>query len=407
MKIAYIAGFAWEPKGTVRSRIFPLAAEMARRGHEPSIFLVPYDNPKYSGMEYERDGVKIINLPVAQNFSPAYAALPGKLASRVMSIAPDVIHVFKPKGFAGMAATKLLRTQIPLVLDCDDWEGWGGWNEVKNYPWVVKEFIDRQEKSLIRKASVLTCASRVLSDRAISIGKSTSNVFYLPNGISSQQLQLSDHLLKVPVADRKHALGFSGNPVVLYVAHFVAGEDNEFFCRAIAEVAPQRKLTVALVGDGPDLANIKDCLQQTGATVRAFGELSYEEYCSVTAASEIAAFPYRDTPIFRAKCSARMIDYMLYGKAIVTSAVGENSNYITHEESGLLTPAGDVAAFAQSMVRLLKQPALLQRLGANARQHVLRKFSWSHDLGDQCELAYRRVLAKSLQPQVAENQLCA
>jgi glycosyltransferase involved in cell wall biosynthesis len=407
MKIAYIAGFAWEPKGTVRSRIFPLAAEMTRRGHEASIFIVPYDNPKYSGMEYAREGVQIFNLEVPRSLSPAHAAIPRKLVSRVTESAPDVIHVFKPKGFAGMAATKLLRASIPVVLDCDDWEGWGGWNEVKNYPWVVKEFIDRQEKSLLRKAPVLTCASRVLTDRALQTRRHPSDVFYLPNGISSQQLQLAENLLKVPLADRKKALGFDGDPVILYAGHFGADEDTEFFCRAICKVSSHGRMTVALVGGGPDLAGLENRLKHAGARVRAFGELRYEEYSSVVAASDIAAFPYRDTPVYRAKCSARMIDFMLYGKAIVTSAVGENNHYITHEESGLLVPHDDLSMFEHSLGRLLDERNLREKLGNNARQRALQKFLWSRDLGNQCELAYRRVLDKSFSAQAAANPICA
>lgn len=407
MKIACVAGFAWEPKGTVRSRTFPLAAEMVRRGHEASIFIVPYDNPKYSGTEFVRDGVQVFNLEVPSKLSAAYATIPGKLASRITETSPDVIHVFKPKGFAGMAATKLLRTQIPVVLDCDDWEGRGGWNDVKNYPWLVKEFIDRQEKSLIQKAPVLTCASRVLVDRALKMGRHASDIFYLPNGISSQQLQLASNLLKVPMADRKKALGFNDGPVILYAAHFGADEDKEFFSNAIAGIAPRHKITVALIGDGPGLSEVENLLKNAGANVRTFGKLSYEEYSSVVAASDIAAFPYRDTPVYRAKCSARIIDYMLYGKAVVTSAVGENNNYITHEENGLLIPHDDLSAFVHSLNRLLDEPNFCEKLGISAHQRVFQKFLWSRDLGNQCELAYRRVLDKNLQVQVAANPLCA
>jgi glycosyltransferase involved in cell wall biosynthesis len=135
--------------------------------------------------------------------------------------------------------------------------------------------------------------------------------------------------------------------------------------------------------------------------------LSYEEYSSVLAASDIAVFPYRDTAIYRAKCSARIIDYMLYGKAVVTSAVGENNNYITHEENGLLIPHDNLSAFVHSLNRLLEGPSLREKLGANARQRVLQKFLWSRELGNQCESAYRRVFEKILQTQVAANPICA
>ena len=102
-------------------------------------------------------------------------------------IDPDLIHVFKPKGIAGVVATILLGLGYrTLVLDCDDWEGWGGWNEVKNYSWMLKEFIDLEEWWLVCHTPVVTVASRVLAERAADLGKTRGNTFYVPNGISPE-----------------------------------------------------------------------------------------------------------------------------------------------------------------------------------------------------------------------------
>lgn len=142
MKIACIAGFAWQPKGTVRSRAYPLAAEMVRRGHQVTLVLAPYDNPGESGRDFLLGGVRILNIDLPGGKLRRFASIPRRLIAAAESVAPDLIHVFKPKGFAGMAATLLrLGRGRPWLLDCDDWEGWGGWNEVKDYPWLVKEFI--------------------------------------------------------------------------------------------------------------------------------------------------------------------------------------------------------------------------------------------------------------------------
>src|ERR1700674_1088041 len=143
MKIVYVAGFAWEPKGTVRSRAFPLAAEMVRRGHEVTLLIAPYDNLVYSGQQFVSQGVQVINLEVSGSGALALACLPRQFLKLIDRIGPDLVHVFKPKGVAGLAAMALLRRGFrTLVLDCDDWEGWGGWNEVKSYSWILKEFID-------------------------------------------------------------------------------------------------------------------------------------------------------------------------------------------------------------------------------------------------------------------------
>jgi glycosyltransferase involved in cell wall biosynthesis len=397
VKLVYIAGFAWEPKGTVRARAFPLAAEMVRRGHTVTLLVVPYDNQKYSGMEFVREGVRIINLKVPARMSVSYAAIPRRLSAAIDQTAPDLVHVFKPKGFAAIAAKRVLRAnQLPLVLDCDDWEGWGGWNEETDHPWLIKELIDRQERSLIRRSHVVTCASRALAQRAHDMNRVAADVFYVPNGVSPRQVEFSDQMLRVPSEERKRALGFGDDLILLYAGHFESKEDLDFFCQAVFRISSARKMTVALVGDGPQLSHALSSLTASpGVTVRSFGALSYEEYASVLAAADIAAFPYPDTPVYRAKCSARIIDYMLYAKPVLTTAVGENNHYFVHEESGLLIAPSEPFDFKNGLMRLVEDSSLRERLGRNARRQILQRFSWEGSLGDQCECAYRRALVNN------------
>ena len=159
MKIAFIGGFAFSPKGTMRARAFPLAAELVRRGHEVTIFLTPYDNLEDSGRDWIREGVHIRNVKTG----PTLLSYPGVLARLLRMVEdyrPQRVHIFKPKGFAGAAGSYLLlKGQYPTAVDCDDWEGWGGWNDFKTYPWVVKEYIDRQERWMMSRAPAVTATT--------------------------------------------------------------------------------------------------------------------------------------------------------------------------------------------------------------------------------------------------------
>src|ERR1700747_2057030 len=183
MRIAFVSGFAWEPKGTARVRAFPLAVELVNRGHEVAIFLTPYDNPAESGRKLELEGVRIVNVDVGEKPALRHAPLlVRRLRKAVGEYSPNVVHIFKPKGYAGAVCAWLLMTgHSSVVLDCDDWEGWGGWNDVKTYPWIVKEYIDRQEKWLLRRTPVVTAASRALEKKAVELRESSRGVFYIPN----------------------------------------------------------------------------------------------------------------------------------------------------------------------------------------------------------------------------------
>ena len=391
MNLTYVCGFAWEPKGTVRARAFPLAEEMVRRGHDVTLIIAPYDNLADSGREFEANGVQVVNLKIANGAPATLAKVPGDLVRTIQRSNPDLVHVFKPKGFAGMAASwLLLKNQRPVIIDCDDWEGWGGWNELKDYPWAMKEFIDLQERWLIRKAAAVTVASNALRDRAAELRMNPREIYYLPNGPTSKQLELSERMLRGSAADYKKRLGFSEIPTVLYAGHFDPADDVMFFCRAMAKVAAKHAISIAFAGNGPELGKVRSfAADHPQLKARFFEGMRYENYAELVCAADVCAFPYPDTQVYRAKCSARIIDYMLYAKPIVSTSVGQNAEYIINENSGLLTRAGDQIEFEQALARLIEDAALRQRLGANARARLLERFLWRGAAGDTCENAYR------------------
>ncbi len=66
---------------------------------------------------------------------------------------------------------------------------------------------------------------------------------------------------------------------------------------------------------------------------------------------------------------------MSCGCAVIASDIGGIPELIAHEETGLLTPPGDVQALADALVRLLRQPELARMLGRRARQVVEQRYA--------------------------------
>jgi glycosyltransferase involved in cell wall biosynthesis len=152
--------------------------------------------------------------------------------------------------------------------------------------------------------------------------------------------------------------------------------------------------TIVIVGDGPECPHMKEFFaHQEGVQVRFFPRLPYDQFVALIAASDIAAFPYPDGPIYQAKCSARIIDYMSMGKAIVSTAIGENNTYICNGESGILTLPGEEMRFAEELQRLLKDAEFRAQLGRKARQRVKEKFLWSGEPVETCLKAYQQLTA--------------
>jgi len=67
------------------------------------------------------------------------------------------------------------------------------------------------------------------------------------------------------------------------------------------------------------------------------GWIPREQVPLYVAAADISVNPYRDTLINRSKCAVKGVIAMAMGKAIVSTRVGQNLEYIENGHSGLLT----------------------------------------------------------------------
>ncbi|WP_176736858.1 glycosyltransferase family 4 protein [Oligoflexus tunisiensis] len=70
-----------------------------------------------------------------------------------------------------------------------------------------------------------------------------------------------------------------------------------------------------------------------------------------------------------------LLDAVHSGCTLVATAVGGIPEIILHERTGLISPAKDPQAFANNLERLLRDPALLEKLRQGATTHVAREFS--------------------------------
>jgi glycosyltransferase involved in cell wall biosynthesis len=396
MRIAFICGFALEPKGTVRLRTIPLAEELVKLGHEVTIFLTPYDNCLYSGREWDQEGVHVVNATISRH-RWRYPGAIIELIGAVRAFRPDILHVFKPKGFGGVAAEIMLKmSKTPVILDCDDWEGWGGWNEVKNYPWIIKQCIDWEERHLIRLAHGVTAASRVLSKRAIEIRGSDAHTWYLPNCISGRSLQQIEEVRSLGKDRLRSEMNLPDRPLVLYVGHFEAGDDTEFFARAGADSARVTGASLVFVGTGQEEESIRKFIAgMPDVDAHFFGQIPYEKYLRLLAACDIAAFPYPDTPIYRAKCSVRIVEFLAMGATVVTSAVGQNTEYIEDGVNGRLSLPGDLPMFARILTELIHDESARKTMSDRAHKRVRERHVWDQTSGLACDSIYMTFIGLS------------
>jgi glycosyltransferase involved in cell wall biosynthesis len=157
------------------------------------------------------------------------------------------------------------------------------------------------------------------------------------------------------------------DPVALYVGRLAAEKNLQVALAAydaLQKIQPTARLV--LVGDGPLAARLR-----TGHSGIVFpGARIGADLAAHYASADLFLFPSLTETFGNVTLEA-----MASGLAVVAFDYAAAHQHIVHGRSGLLAPRGDPAAFVAAVRQLAEEPALLQRLGAAARQAVA-DFDW-------------------------------
>ena len=301
----------------------------------------------------------------------------------------EVVHVFKPIGYSGLAALALQALRVPWVLDVDDWEGPGGWADVNPYSTAQKLAATLLEAMLPRMAGAVTAASRTLEARAWSFGLPRQRVFYVPNGVYRTKYASwavgSQHA--VPLRVRYN---LSDSPVILLYTRFA-----EFpywwpldVLKYVLREHPSAKLLVLGSGFFGEEHKLRTEAGRMGIADRLVvtGRVAEADLPAHLALADVALYPMTDNLITRAKSPVKVLEPMVMGLPIVAHRVGQAAEFVGN--AGVLVQPGDLRGMAEAVSALLKDETSRKRIGDMARQRVWAEFNWER-LTTVAERAYK------------------
>ena len=244
-----------------------------------------------------------------------------------------------------------------------------------------------------RHAGAVTVVSRTLQDQVVGFGIHPERVVYLPNGPDAR-LRGRPDVRKDQIAAVRAQLGVGDAPLALYLGHIPRGTDLDLALDALATVrdtVPGVRLVIAGVGEG--LPGLQDQARRLnlGESVLFPGWIEPEQAHIYVASADAIVNPYRDSLINRSKCAGKLILAMAMGRAVVTTRLGQNLEYIEDGSSGVLTAPGDAADLARGLLAVLSDREWAAQLGRNARKRVWEEFDWDARVGE-VERAYRIAL---------------
>ncbi|MBT1072528.1 glycosyltransferase family 4 protein [Pelotalea chapellei] len=391
MNIVFLAPFGIRPKGTVIARMLPLAVALQERGHRVTIIAPPYTNPEDSGREETVRGVRLINVALGPGSSAVDTlVLAGRMFRAMLDQSPDLIHLFKPKGYGGLAAMLhclLPGPRPPLVVDTDDWEGSGGMNETQGYSRAQRLVFALQERWLLRRAARVTVASRTLQSLAWAQGTPPARVHYLPNCVNIDP--------SPAVADIRPLLGVSAEtPLLLLYTRFFEFTQERLHHILASVVRRVPGVRVLVVGRGRNneeeqLLEAARKLDFASALIMA-GWIEPEQLPAYLRAGDVAIYPFDDTLVNRSKCPAKLTELLLAGVPVVADRVGQISEYLCHGQAGMLCDPAVPESMSDAVVALLENRQAARQLGRHGQQLISEDFSWSR-AAEGLESVYREV----------------
>jgi glycosyltransferase involved in cell wall biosynthesis len=159
-------------------------------------------------------------------------------------------------------------------------------------------------------------------------------------------------------------------PTVAFAGRFVPKKGVEILLRSMARVtAAMPSARLILVGDGPDRGVIMDRIAALGLAeqVTVLGYRSREALEEPLATAWVQAVPSQwEEPSPNVAAEA-----MMRGTAVVASRWGGLTELVREGRTGFLVPPGDVEALAESLLRILTDRELAERLGREGRAIAL------------------------------------
>jgi|KBSSwiStaDraftv2_1062776.scaffolds.fasta_scaffold00010_155 glycosyltransferase involved in cell wall biosynthesis len=384
---------------TIRSSMF--ARELARRGHQVRVF--------YRPMRESKRGNRVhFELPPGcevQVHPRMKQPRSWKIMADVIRDA-DVVHFQKSlPPYPQVALWMGRRFAKPVHQDWDDYE-FAFWCQAARDRWKSSDpFVERVRKTaravvaamatgsaewLIPKlVDTMGAASMFLRQKSLEWGCDPADLFPARVGVDAEKFHPGrrDEALR-------EKLGLRG-PTVLFAGSFDVHPDLVFFAEALKVLFRESPDAQALiVGGGFGRNRLVELLGKglpERAVVMTEGLVPFEDMPRYVASADVAALPFRDTPVNRCKSSLTMMECMASGLPVVTHDVGD-AGWILGD-GGIIAPLGDAQAFGAALAGLANDPKRRGELGKKGRSRATEKLTWEKSV-DYLEAAYYHGLAK-------------
>ncbi|MBR0682681.1 glycosyltransferase family 4 protein [Roseomonas eburnea] len=401
MRILYLHQHHSGPAGSTATRSHAFAEALAARGHEVTIGCGRYDGAatglvgsfRHGRREGRVSRHRVVEFDIRCGNAMGLAARSAaflRFAARAVPLAASgrfdvVVASSTPLTVAlpALIARRLCGT--PFVFEIRD-----PWPELPRamggVPRPVLAGMERLADAACRRAAAVVALSEGMAGTAVARGADPSRVHVVPNGCDLQ-------LFGPHLAPWRPAEAAPWECLALYAgAHGRAnGLGTLLDAAGVLLARGETRLRILLAGEGGEKPALMARAAAEGLTnVTFLSPLPRRALGGLMAGCQVALHVLADVPAFAEWTSPnKIMDGLAAGRPLVTNQPGRAARIVEDGPCGIAVPPGDAVALADALVRLARDPALREGMGAAARRQAVTRWDW-RVLGERfCALVER------------------
>lgn len=215
----------------------------------------------------------------------------------------------------------------------------------------------------IEQSDAVTTVSEYLKQRTIEEFQIKRPISVIPNFVNCDiYSRASDLSLREKFARPDEAL-------FIHISNFRPVKRIEDVIAIFARVRKILPAKLLLVGDGPERPKAEWLAetQRVSEDVLFMGKQS--DMAPLLSVADILLLPSENESF-----GLVALEAMACEVPVIASRVGGLPEVVEHEEDGFLLSFGDVQGMAEASIRLIRDPAMRNEMGKNARKHALHDF---------------------------------
>ncbi len=331
-----------------------LGKALAEKGHE--VHFITYNKPVRmdlftKNMYYHE--VSVSDYPLFE-YAPYELLLSSKLVDVAINQKLDILHVHYaiPHASAAFSAQQILKTRnidLPFITTLHGTDITLLGKDISFQP--VIEFA-------INQSDAVTAVSESLKEDTYQFFDIKKNIEVIPNFIDPSLYRFAEDIeLRAQFAEKDEV-------IITHISNFRKVKRVDDVIRIFKGVQQQLSAKLLMVGDGPELHQVKNLARELGISDKVFFLGKSKRIEQITSISDVFLLP-SETESF----GLVALEAMASGVAVVSSNVGGLAEVNKDGVTGFLNDVGDIEGMIASVLTILKDKDTLARFKTNALEH--------------------------------------